>query len=78
MLVNTKDGVQEATPLDRVILDAVGNWLCDKGYHEVHHWGGWSATQIKRFESEQVANGGYCDECRDFAGALITQFKITL
>jgi hypothetical protein len=76
-LAYTSSGVEQVVILDRADLDALALWLCaDDCYHDkLEHWADRSCSDDD-FMAQQKVNGGYCNVCRDHAGAILAIFNV--
>ena len=68
----TSSGVETVSVLDRAALDRLAEWLCGDGNYCVK-----LEPQVNdRWVEERIANGHYCNACRDFAGKLLCEFDL--
>ena len=68
----TSSGVETVSVLDRDALDRLAEWLCGDGNYCVK-----LEPQVNdRWVEERIANGHYCNACRDFAGKLLSEFDL--
>lgn len=71
--VSTHFGVQQLVALDPEQIAALGHWLCEvNAYHDKLR----STISDAEWERQTRANGGCCDECRDFAGQILSSFDL--
>jgi hypothetical protein len=59
-------GVVQGTLLDSTQLERLAAWLCSKNCKSLNR-------AQDELENEKQHNGGYCDECRDEAGFLLSE-----
>ena len=69
---------KDATVLNDSILDALAVWLCETNdYHDAIEQVRSMQTSDKAFDAQRKKNGGYCNICRDHAGAIMEKFNVT-
>lgn len=80
----TSNGVEDVKLLDEKKLDFMASWLCEEtSYHDYrdafHRNGriGLTDKEMQGFEAQRDRNGGYCDDCRDFAGKILVAMEST-
>jgi hypothetical protein len=69
--------VERAPVLDPIALTDLGTWLCQSAsYHDSDMY--WKDTEEHQrlFEQQRKDNHGFCDYCRDHAGALLVTFEV--
>lgn len=73
-LAYTTCGVEDVVILSPAQVDALAIWLCSvHAYHDRMH------TNISdETFSKQTSKDGYCNMCRDFAGAIVAEFTISV
>ena len=68
----TSSGVETVSVLDQKALADLATWLCGDGNYCVK-----LEPQVNdRWVEERIANGHYCNACRDFAGKLLSEFDL--
>ena len=79
-IAHTSYGVETVSILQPGRLDALATWLCEEdayhdkadAFHGVKNTD-WSQQQ---FDRQVKCNGGYCDDCRNHAGAILAHFDL--
>lgn len=70
ILAVTDYGVAFVLPLNRDDLQRVGHWFCNRDCQTPKQ----IPTEV--WEQQRQRNGGYCDACRNMAGAFLAEFSI--
>ena len=79
-IAHTSYGVETVSILQPGQLDALATWLCNQDcYHDkadAFHGIGNTDKNQRQFDCQVKRNGGYCDECRNHAGAILAHFDL--
>jgi hypothetical protein len=69
--------VERAPVLDPCALNDLASWLCESGHHDTDPMWTGSPAQHERYDQEK-REFGFCNYCRDFAGALLVKFEVRM